>query len=62
VLVSDTIAAGVQTNATGSVYVIGTPQGLTNIVYQTVTGSPASQVINVPANSKAKRLTWIERR
>ena len=62
VLVSDTIAAGVQTNATGSVYVIGTPQGLTNIVFQTVTGSPAAQVINVPANSKAKRLTWIERR
>jgi type IV pilus assembly protein PilY1 len=62
VLVSDSTAAGVQTNATGSVYVVGTPQGMTNIVYQTVTGSPAAQVLNVPSNVKAKRLTWIERR
>jgi type IV pilus assembly protein PilY1 len=62
VLISDTTAAAVETNATGSVYVVGTSQGLTNIVYQTVTGSPAAQVLNVPANIKAKRLTWIERR
>lgn len=61
-LVSDSTAAGVQTNATGSVTVVNTSQGKTNIVYQTVTGSPSAQVLNVPSNVKAKRLTWVERR
>jgi hypothetical protein len=28
------------TNATGSVYVIGTSMGKTNIIYQTVSGTP----------------------
>ncbi len=37
-LVSDATAAGVQTNATGSVYVVTTVEGKTNLVYQTVSG------------------------
>jgi type IV pilus assembly protein PilY1 len=61
-LIVDPIAVGVQTDATGSVYVVGTAEGTTNIVYQTVSGIPAAQKINVPNNTKAKRLTWIERR
>jgi type IV pilus assembly protein PilY1 len=61
-LITDPNAVGVQTNATGSVYVVGTAEGTTNIVYQTVSGTPGAQKINVPNNTKAKRLTWIERR
>ncbi len=61
-VVSDATAAGVQTNATGSVYVVGTPEGKTNVVYQTVSGTPGAQQVNIPSNTKAKRLTWVERR
>jgi hypothetical protein len=61
-LANDPLAAGVQTNATGSVYVVQTVEGKANIIYQTVTGSPSSQQINIPANTKSKRLTWIEKR
>jgi type IV pilus assembly protein PilY1 len=62
VLASDSIAAGIETGATGSVYVVTTVQQTTNIIYQTVTGSPSSQQVNIPANTKSKRLTWVERR
>jgi type IV pilus assembly protein PilY1 len=62
VLITDSIEAGVQTNATGSVYVVTTPQGTSNIIFQTVSGTPGSQQVNIPSNTKAKRLTWIERR
>lgn len=58
----DPLAAGVQTNATGSVYVVTTPQKTSNIIYQTVTGAPGSQEVNVPPNTKSKRLTWVEKR
>ncbi len=61
-LVTDSIEAGIQTNATGSVYVVTTAEGTSNIVYQTVSGTPGAQQVNIPANTKAKRLTWIERR
>jgi type IV pilus assembly protein PilY1 len=61
-LVSDPTAAAVQTNATGSVYVVNTTQGISNIVYQTVSGTPGAQQVNIPSNVKAKRLTWVERR
>ena len=44
------------------VYVVTTVQGTSNIIYQTVSGTPSSQQVNVPANTKAKRLTWVERR
>lgn len=62
VLVSDSIEAGVQTNATGSVYIVTTAERTSNIVYQTISGTPGAQKINLPPNTKAKRLTWIERR
>ena len=59
---NDPLAAGVETNATGSVYVVTTAQNTSNIIYQTVTGSPSSQEVNIPPNTKSKRLTWVERR
>ena len=62
VLVADSIEAGVMTNATGSVYVVMTGQGTLNFVYQTISGTPGTQEANIPSNTKAKRLTWIERR
>jgi type IV pilus assembly protein PilY1 len=58
----DPIAAGVQTNATGSVYVVKTGEGTTNLIYQTVSGTPSAQQVNIPPNTKSKRLTWVERR
>jgi type IV pilus assembly protein PilY1 len=61
-LISDSIAAGIKTDAAGSVYVVNTTSGKPNIVYQTISGTPAAQQINIPSNVKAKRLTWIEQR
>jgi type IV pilus assembly protein PilY1 len=61
-LISDAIEAGVKTNAAGSVYVVNTPEGKANVVYQTISGTPGAQQINIPSNIKAKRLTWIEQR
>jgi type IV pilus assembly protein PilY1 len=61
-VITDSLEAGVQTNATGSVYIVTTAEHTTNIVYQTITGTPGAQEINIPPNTKAKRLTWIERR
>ena len=61
-VITDSIEAGVQTNATGSVYVVNTAQGQANLIYQTVSGTPGSQQPHIPSNTKAKRLTWIERR
>ena len=59
---NDPTAAGVETNATGSVYVVNTMEGKANIIFQTVSGTPSSQQINVPANTQSKRLTWVEHR
>ena len=61
-IITDSIEAGVLTNATGSVAIVATPQGITNFVYQTVPGVPGSQTVSIPSNTKAKRLTWVERR
>ena len=61
-LVTDAIEAGVQTNATGSVYIVTTPQSTSNIVYQTISGTPGAQEVNIPSNTKSKRLTWVEHR
>ncbi len=61
-IVTDAQEAAVETDATGSVYFVNTPQGKLNIVYQTISGTPGAQQLNIPANVKAKRLTWIERR
>jgi type IV pilus assembly protein PilY1 len=62
VLASDSVAAGVETGATGSVYVVTTVQGTTNVIFQTVNGTPSSQPVNIPPNTKSKRLTWVEKR
>lgn len=59
---NDTIAAGVQTNATGSSFPISNSSGVTYLVYQTVLNTHGVTQFNTPANSKAKRLTWVERR
>ena len=61
-IVSDTTTAAVVTNATGSVYVVQTVEGKANIVYQTVSGVPGAQQINIPSNTLSKRLTWVELR
>jgi type IV pilus assembly protein PilY1 len=67
-VVADPTAAGVETNATGSVFVVNTVEGKTNLVFQTVAGTVTgvtggnSTGLNVPTNVVAKRLTWVERR
>jgi type IV pilus assembly protein PilY1 len=63
-IVTDANEAAVQTNATGSVYIVSNPTSnpTSNIIYQTLSGNPGSQEIHVPSNVKAKRLTWIEKR
>jgi type IV pilus assembly protein PilY1 len=61
-LYRDLMLSGVATSATGTPYVVSTVEGITNIVYQTVSGTPGAQELHVPANTKAKRETWIELR
>jgi type IV pilus assembly protein PilY1 len=63
-VVTDSKEAGVETNATGSVYIVSNPGSklTSNIIYQTLSGTPGSQQINIPSNTKAKRITWIEKR
>lgn len=58
----DAIVAGIETDATGSPYIVTTAEGTTNLIFQTVSGTPGTQQVNIPSNTKAKRLTWIERR
>jgi type IV pilus assembly protein PilY1 len=62
VLASDSVAAGVETGATGSVFPVTTVQGTTTLIYQTVNSTPAPQPIHIPPNTKSKRLTWVEKR
>jgi hypothetical protein len=59
---NDSNAAGIETNAAGSVYVVMTAEGKPNIVYQKLSSTPDAQLIDIPSNIKAKRLTWIEQR
>ncbi len=66
-VVTDAQEAAVQTNATGSVYIVSNPgapgsKPTSNIIYQTLTGTPGSQELNLPPIVKSKRLTWIEKR
>jgi type IV pilus assembly protein PilY1 len=58
----DSMEAGVQTNATGSVYNVTTTEGTSYMVYQTIPGVPGTQKVSIPSNTKSKRLTWIEQR
>jgi type IV pilus assembly protein PilY1 len=59
---SDTAAAGLQTDATGTPYLVTTVEGTTSLVYQTISGSPNAMQISLPSNLAAQRLTWIELR
>jgi hypothetical protein len=69
---NDPIAAAIETNATGSSFVILNASGTPYLVFQTnqsgsggsstgdTTGAPIG--VNVPPNTTGKRISWIERR
>jgi type IV pilus assembly protein PilY1 len=59
---TDASAAGQETNASGSPGVVTTSQGTTYLVSQGNNGVPVPTPIKPPSITKAKRLTWIERR
>ncbi|MDB6089134.1 MAG: putative type-4 fimbrial biosis protein precursor [Gammaproteobacteria bacterium] len=61
-LYNDTIAAGVQTDATGTSFPVTTANGTTWLVYQTVKDDHKVLPVNLPSNTKTSRLTWIELR
>jgi type IV pilus assembly protein PilY1 len=58
----DTIAAGVETDATGTSFPVMTADGSTWLVYQTVKDIHQTTKVNLPPNTKTNRLTWIELR
>jgi type IV pilus assembly protein PilY1 len=58
----DTIAAGVQTDATGSPFPVTTPTGKLYFIYQTILNNPDSMQVNLPSNVIINRLTWTELR
>ena len=59
---NDVIAAGVETDATGTSFPVMTADGSTWLVYQTVKDIHETTKVNLPPNTKADRLTWIELR
>jgi type IV pilus assembly protein PilY1 len=59
---SDEKAVGVRTDATGTSFPVVTADGSTWLVYQTVKDEHETEKINLPPNTKANRLTWIELR
>jgi type IV pilus assembly protein PilY1 len=64
---TDPSGAGVETNASGSVSIVtgansGAKRPKTNLVYSKKDGGKGSIWINIPSNTQAKRLTWIEKR
>jgi hypothetical protein len=66
-VITDAQEAGVQTNASGSLYFATNPgtsgsQSTLNFIYQGLNGGTGSQVIKLPPNTSSKRLTWIEKR
>jgi type IV pilus assembly protein PilY1 len=58
----DVIAAGVETDATGTSFPVMTADGATWLVYQTVKDQHKTTKVNLPPNTKTSRLTWIELR
>jgi type IV pilus assembly protein PilY1 len=59
----DTFAAGVETDATGTSFPVMTAvDNATWLVYQTVRDSHETLKVNLPANTKTDRLTWIQLR
>jgi len=59
---NDTVAAGVETDATGTAFVITTANGSKYLVYETVLNTKGATQLNVPASVKTNRLTWAELR
>ena len=59
---NDTIAAGVETDATGTSFPVMTADGSTWLVFQTVKDIHDTKKVNLPPNTKTNRLTWIELR
>jgi type IV pilus assembly protein PilY1 len=63
---SDVMTAGVQTNATGTPYIVNTAEGQMNLVYQTISGQPCNggncTQFTPGSNTKANRMTWLELR
>jgi type IV pilus assembly protein PilY1 len=59
---TDSSAAGLLTDGTGSNGIVTTSEGTTSLVAQKNDGTHVVTPINQPSNTKAKRLTWIERR
>ncbi|HEY6453570.1 MAG TPA: PilC/PilY family type IV pilus protein [Steroidobacteraceae bacterium] len=65
----DANMAGLQTNETGSLSVVTTQGGSTNLLGQLITPPPlgsgppgAAQQIKLPPNTQANRMTWVELR
>lgn len=61
-LVTDSNEAGILTNASGSNGVVTTSQGTTYLISQGINSIPVSSQVKIPSNTKAKRLTWVEKR
>ena len=60
---NDVFAAGVETDATGTSFPVTTGvDNATWLVYQTVKDSHETLKVNLPANTKTDRLTWIQLR
>jgi type IV pilus assembly protein PilY1 len=57
---NDATAVGVETDATGTSFLVQNSAGETYLIYQTVTNSHGSTQLKLPANTKANRLTWIQ--
>ncbi len=55
-------SAGYETNAAGTPHVVTTAEKTTSLVYQTISSAPDALQVNLPANTKATRLTWVELR
>jgi type IV pilus assembly protein PilY1 len=58
----DPIVVGVETDATGTSFPVMTADGATWLVFQTVKDIHQTEKINLPPNTKANRLTWIQLR
>jgi hypothetical protein len=52
----------VRTDATGTSFPVMTADGGNWLVYQTVKDVHETKKVNLPANTKADRLTWIQLR
>jgi len=66
---TDSVAVGIQTNATGTSFVTSNAAGTRFLVYETnQLGSASGNIVggtlglNLPANTTGRRLSWIERR